>query len=334
MIPTVVLKQFRSYSMPVSRLFTLGRKALWDETDREQGRPVSTSIDFRELGLSEADIPELTRLATDYELYDYEMGEGEAIPLLSLVGQPNLTDDNEYWMAVVQAWRALGQFKAKEAALPLFDMMKRYMVEDMDDFAAEELPAVIALIGIDILPQLQEALTNEVLDEYLRSLVAFVIGHIPLTYPEKRAQCIDMLLAELSAYKPHQRLLNALIVSELVSLKAVETLDVVRTAFAQNVVKLDLMGDIEAVEILFGVRTERSTPGRNWFAAEQVYDNELGAWYNDEYTDAFNDDEYIDDFDNTIGEFTVVKSEPKIGRNDPCPCGSGKKYKKCCMTGA
>ncbi|MBX7226596.1 MAG: SEC-C domain-containing protein [Chitinophagales bacterium] len=22
---------------------------------------------------------------------------------------------------------------------------------------------------------------------------------------------------------------------------------------------------------------------------------------------------------------------PKIGRNDSCPCGSGKKYKKCCM---
>jgi hypothetical protein len=24
-------------------------------------------------------------------------------------------------------------------------------------------------------------------------------------------------------------------------------------------------------------------------------------------------------------------SRPKIGRNDPCPCGSGKKYKKCCL---
>jgi len=22
---------------------------------------------------------------------------------------------------------------------------------------------------------------------------------------------------------------------------------------------------------------------------------------------------------------------PKVGRNDPCPCGSGKKYKSCCM---
>ena len=26
----------------------------------------------------------------------------------------------------------------------------------------------------------------------------------------------------------------------------------------------------------------------------------------------------------------IVREEPKIGRNEPCPCGSGKKYKKCC----
>ena len=27
---------------------------------------------------------------------------------------------------------------------------------------------------------------------------------------------------------------------------------------------------------------------------------------------------------------TVRRTQPKIGRNDPCPCGSGKKYKNCC----
>lgn len=26
----------------------------------------------------------------------------------------------------------------------------------------------------------------------------------------------------------------------------------------------------------------------------------------------------------------LVRASPKVGRNDPCPCGSGKKYKKCC----
>ncbi|HBJ60254.1 MAG TPA: preprotein translocase subunit SecA, partial [Opitutae bacterium] len=29
----------------------------------------------------------------------------------------------------------------------------------------------------------------------------------------------------------------------------------------------------------------------------------------------------------------VVRDQPKVGRNDPCPCGSGKKYKKCCGSG-
>ena len=27
---------------------------------------------------------------------------------------------------------------------------------------------------------------------------------------------------------------------------------------------------------------------------------------------------------------TIVRTQPKVGRNDPCPCGSGKKYKNCC----
>ncbi len=34
--------------------------------------------------------------------------------------------------------------------------------------------------------------------------------------------------------------------------------------------------------------------------------------------------------DGTVKKKPVVNSEKKVGRNDPCPCGSGKKYKKCC----
>ena len=29
-------------------------------------------------------------------------------------------------------------------------------------------------------------------------------------------------------------------------------------------------------------------------------------------------------------QVTVKNTEKKVGRNDPCPCGSGKKYKNCC----
>ncbi|MBQ0050802.1 MAG: SEC-C domain-containing protein [Treponema sp.] len=31
-----------------------------------------------------------------------------------------------------------------------------------------------------------------------------------------------------------------------------------------------------------------------------------------------------------IKPMTVVREGAKVGRNDPCPCGSGKKFKKCC----
>ena len=33
--------------------------------------------------------------------------------------------------------------------------------------------------------------------------------------------------------------------------------------------------------------------------------------------------------DTGMNRKTIIKAK-KIGRNDPCPCGSGKKYKKCC----
>ena len=38
---------------------------------------------------------------------------------------------------------------------------------------------------------------------------------------------------------------------------------------------------------------------------------------------------YVDG--NVHAKQPVRREEPKVGRNDPCPCGSGKKYKKCCM---
>ena len=31
-----------------------------------------------------------------------------------------------------------------------------------------------------------------------------------------------------------------------------------------------------------------------------------------------------------LKDVQTPKIQKKIGRNDPCPCGSGKKYKKCC----
>jgi uncharacterized protein len=31
-----------------------------------------------------------------------------------------------------------------------------------------------------------------------------------------------------------------------------------------------------------------------------------------------------------MGQKSAIRNSPKVGRNDPCPCGSGRKYKRCC----
>lgn len=49
-----------------------------------------------------------------------------------------------------------------------------------------------------------------------------------------------------------------------------------------------------------------------------------------QYDADYHDDDYYED-DNDDNAVSYVRETPKIGRNDPCPCGSGKKYKKCCI---
>jgi len=49
----------------------------------------------------------------------------------------------------------------------------------------------------------------------------------------------------------------------------------------------------------------------------------------DEDYEVENGYDYEDEDDTVKRKFTVI-NKGKIGRNEPCPCGSGKKYKHCC----
>ena len=40
--------------------------------------------------------------------------------------------------------------------------------------------------------------------------------------------------------------------------------------------------------------------------------------------------EMVSEANEEVAQAVPVRTGPKVGRNDPCPCGSGKKYKKCC----
>ena len=43
---------------------------------------------------------------------------------------------------------------------------------------------------------------------------------------------------------------------------------------------------------------------------------------------------YFEPFRRAVVQMPLRRQGPKVGRNDPCPCGSGRKYKQCCAAGA
>ena len=71
------------------------------------------------------------------------------------------------------------------------------------------------------------------------------------------------------------------------------------------------------------------------FDKESLYRNMVDAkadWLYglEEWNDIFDEEKQKELYKEQKASQTVRHEGPKIGRNDPCPCGSGKKYKKCC----
>lgn len=60
------------------------------------------------------------------------------------------------------------------------------------------------------------------------------------------------------------------------------------------------------------------------FKADHLYT--LPEWEN-----VFSEDEQKRLYTEQKQSTTIRREAAKVGRNDPCPCGSGKKYKKCCQ---
>ncbi len=268
-----------AYADPVAKLLTYGG---YDYVRRNEPWP-----DYLALGFTEAHVPELIRMATD--------------------GVLNESDQNslEVW-APLHAWRALGQLRAEAAARPLVRLFERF--KD-DDWLNDELPEVFSLIGPVAIPTLTDFLGDVGVEDICRISVPECLERIALNYPGSRDACVEVLARQLEKYETNGPTLNAFLVLSLAKLEAIETIGVIRKAFADDCVDLTVQGDVEDVELKMGLRTQRSTPRPRLNLFQELLD--------------FGDINGL--------RPASVQHPPKVGRNDPCPCGSGKKFKKCCL---
>ena len=236
----------------------------------------------------------------DYLQYGFT---DEDIPtLIELVTDPAFddrpSDDNAIW-GPLHAWRILGQLKSTKAIQPLIEMF--------DSWAIDELPKVIGMIGSSAIKPLAAYSKEKNHPEFALIIALDGLKEIAIVQPEFRIEVLDVYRQYMLEPDLTMGLLNGLIMASLLNLKATELIDEIRKMFSQDCVEIGIAGDLEDIEIDLGLRIKRTTSKPSYGIFPGLL-NEMG-----------NSSE------------TFVQEKTKVGRNDPCPCDSGKKYKKCCL---
>lgn len=274
------------------------------------GTPVKPGYSYRNWedylhhGFSDADIPVLLELLSDDELHTSLDGNRSAVPFYT--------------------WRILGQLKSVEAIDPLIALTVEY--QD-NHFIHSEVGVALGMIGKPAMARVAEILLDETEAEGLKKTVAEALFETARQHPELREEVIGHFRTYLQSPNPDYYGHNGLAVAHLVNLNAVELIEEIRNLYAKDYADLSIAGDIEDVEIDLGFREERSTPrpgfgldGMDGFS--ELFDL-VGAGKRVNARPRWNG--ALDTPE------TYIRETPKVGRNEPCPCGSGKKYKRCCM---
>ena len=206
--------------------------------------------DYQALGFTREHIPDLIRMATDR----YLIVEAE---------------EPEFW-APIHAWRALAQLGAKEAIEPLIRNYNLFEIAD-SDWLSDDLPDALVKLGPDCMPALAMYLIDTRHDTFPRMSAGETIKRIAQEYPDASDQAKGVLLSALELFEENEEDLNGALMADLLDLKAVEAMPLIRRAFDADAIDITIAGDLEDAEIELGFREERATPSRIREALAQKY---------------------------------------------------------------
>ncbi len=247
--------------------------------------------DYLALGLTEADVPELVRMVEDRNF--------DRLP----------ASDNRVW-APLHAWRVLALLNAAEVVEPL---LRRLAESPDDDWLTGDIAQVFAMLGPSVLPNIERFMADEAIDEMVRICMPESLREIARDHPEVDGACGDMMVRQLMLHERNRPVLNAFLIMCLCDLGRGDAIDLIREAYASDHVDLTVFGDLEDAELQLGLRTKRDTPRKKLPHLANLAKILSGREESSTRIDQ------------------AINSRRHVGRNDPCPCGSGKKYKKCCL---
>jgi hypothetical protein len=238
------------------------------------------------------------------------------------------------------ALHLLAQFREKRAYAPIIKMVSAPGETPFDlvgDTVTEGLSQILASVYDDNPAPLRGLVESEQVNEFVRSAALDTFLVLEHTGQMPRAEVVEYFrsLFHGKLQRIHSYAWDGLVCA-VADLPAPELLEEVRHAYADGVVD-DTVADLE------GVERDMSAPklwrrDRQHLITDAIAEMEASFHSEDSWPKRLPKLETPVPPPPTPPPVSYVAPQPfvrqpKIGRNDPCPCGSGKKYKKCCGKG-
>jgi hypothetical protein len=272
-----------------------------------------------------------------------------AIDRVSADPGPYLTKDNTDHLHsfAIYLLAQLREARARDAFLRFFSLPGEQALDLTGDMVTEHGAAVLASVcGGDPAPLLK-LIHDEAVNEFVRHQAMDALAVQSLWGERPREAVVeDLRRLFVTLPKPGNAYVWAGLTGLICDFHAPELAPEARQAFAGGLVDESIL-DLQWLEEELFQRGGKSLEHFRERNAPIDAIAECSCWlcFRDENEDGgpWDDDEDMDREDRPDGAFgpppeglpdipapTPYIAPPKIGRNDPCPCGSGKKYKKCC----
>ncbi|MBE2286124.1 MAG: DUF1186 domain-containing protein [Prosthecobacter sp.] len=230
-----------------------------------------------------------------------------------------------YATAFLAEWKVSGTHQRLLDILKMKDADREWLISDA---LTEDWPQLLAATFEGDLAPTTEVVLNKRLDEFARAMPVHAVGnlvHAGIVSREAGEAWFGMLFDKLERKESYCWAKLALVVADL---KMVELLPKVKKAFERGFCDEYVGGPYADIELAAQGGNPWEEQGMVWrdeFQKPEVDATKMicrWPYYSAKRPDFGN---------HKVGEKKSPTVTPtKVGRNEPCPCGSGKKYKKCC----
>jgi hypothetical protein len=232
----------------------------------------------------------------------------------------------------------LAQFREVQALPLVLRLFRNPEYESLTgDVATESLSSILASVCGGDATEIQALIEDRTADEWVRAAGVKALGALINTeaISRKEASTYFTKLFHRGIERKPNHAWDCLI-SVCTDFRMIEHLDSIRGLYHQGLAD-------PFFERLQRVESEIAKPARDHIAHRRseyaLIDDtvaKMSHWHcfkPGSQADDGPDDLEVQDLPKAYAGFgakPIVRDQPKIGRNDLCPCGSGKKYKKCC----